>query len=352
MQAFSTLRPLTIGQLIDRSLRIYRRNFWTFIGVVAVVQIPISALRLVAQLGILQSGSTLFDPLADPTQFQLGPGYFFSLLGLLAAGILSFIFVQGIATAALARTASDNYFGDQLDIIDAFEAIGTDWPRVVAAILVLSILNLILAFLAIIPCAGWLVGPGLLFFLAAAVTQFVPPVVVLEGKNAIEAIRRAWDLARRRFWWLLAYVVILLVFTQIVVQGPATVVSFGASFVLEASAPDLDFLMVQTIQTIVSYVVQSIALILALPLQVIAVVMAYFDIRIRTEGFDLTVSAAGPEAEADIVAEAPPAETGQIITWSEVGYFSLITVGVITIFGGLYLLLIGVILALFAAVGA
>lgn len=40
----SYLRPLSLGQLFDQAIRLYRRNFWKFVGIIAVVQIPYAAL--------------------------------------------------------------------------------------------------------------------------------------------------------------------------------------------------------------------------------------------------------------------------------------------------------------------
>ena len=44
------LRPRSVGELLDQAIRLYRQNFLKFIGIVAVVQIPIGLLQLVASL--------------------------------------------------------------------------------------------------------------------------------------------------------------------------------------------------------------------------------------------------------------------------------------------------------------
>jgi hypothetical protein len=62
--ATSRLRPLGIGQLLDQAIRLYRRNFLKFIGIVAVAQIPFIVLQLGTSL--LAVGSTL-PQLQDPT---------------------------------------------------------------------------------------------------------------------------------------------------------------------------------------------------------------------------------------------------------------------------------------------
>ena len=47
----SPLKPRGIGELLDQAIRIYRRNFLTFVGIVAIVQIPLTLLGLLS--GIL-----------------------------------------------------------------------------------------------------------------------------------------------------------------------------------------------------------------------------------------------------------------------------------------------------------
>ena len=47
------LKPLSAGQIFDRGIRLYRNNFLTFIGIIAIMQIPIGLTFLVLQLSIM-----------------------------------------------------------------------------------------------------------------------------------------------------------------------------------------------------------------------------------------------------------------------------------------------------------
>ncbi|HEV2350884.1 MAG TPA: hypothetical protein VG028_13675 [Terriglobia bacterium] len=40
------LRPLSIGELLDRTFSYYRRNFWLFVGIVAAPQVAMVAVSL------------------------------------------------------------------------------------------------------------------------------------------------------------------------------------------------------------------------------------------------------------------------------------------------------------------
>jgi hypothetical protein len=43
--AMETLRPLTLGELLDRTFQIYKNNFWLFIGIAAVGYLPMFIIR-------------------------------------------------------------------------------------------------------------------------------------------------------------------------------------------------------------------------------------------------------------------------------------------------------------------
>jgi hypothetical protein len=67
-----------------------------------------------------------------------------------------------------------------------------------------------------------------------------------------------------------------------------------------------------------------------LPLQLAALTLLYFDLRVRTEGFDLVWTAEraldADSALEDIVAQAPSPEATNLVTSTEIGNFFLLTI--------------------------
>src|SRR5512138_1588066 len=63
-QSLTTLRPLRLGELLDRAIRLYRANFLTFIGIIALIYIPLMVLQTAAS-ALLRS-SMLADNLSAP----------------------------------------------------------------------------------------------------------------------------------------------------------------------------------------------------------------------------------------------------------------------------------------------
>src|SRR5580658_4326837 len=86
------LRPLSLGELLDRTFSLYRRHFWLFVGIMAIpsaFMIPANVLLLSVQGSILNTASSGRPPTV-PT-----PG----LIGGIAAGYLLFTIVFGVVYA-------------------------------------------------------------------------------------------------------------------------------------------------------------------------------------------------------------------------------------------------------------
>jgi hypothetical protein len=73
-------------------------------------------------------------------------------------------------------------------------------------------------------------------------------------------------------------------------------------------------------------------------LQLTCVTLLYFDVRVRTEGFDLALLALSDQADAETLSTtAPPLNKKAIPGWEEVGYFALITIAIATLYIALVL---------------
>jgi hypothetical protein len=333
------LRPLTLGEILDQAIRLYRNNFANFIGILAIPYIPLIILQTGTSY-LMTSSLTDFDPSASTYPTLFGPSYWFGLLGTFAAAILQFVFIQGVATAALTRAIADNYVGNRTDILGAYRALGGSWLRLLLALLLAFLIGIGLVIWLLVPCVGWFTGPGILLFLFAIIVPLIAPVIVLERHGAWDSLRRAWTLSRSRFWWMLGFAFILYLFSQIVITGPTALAGFLLQVVLPAGSNSFSQPLLTTIlQSLVTMVFS----LLYLPLQLTAITVVYFDLRIRSEGLDLALQTAEPAAPTEanrpvFLPEITPAPQGSIITWAEVGYFALITFGFIA----LYLLIISV----------
>ncbi|MEW6404506.1 MAG: glycerophosphoryl diester phosphodiesterase membrane domain-containing protein [Chloroflexota bacterium] len=339
------LRPLSLAEILDQALRLYRNNFLKFIGILAIPYIPLIILQ--TGMSYLMTSSLLdFDPISpqyDPYSSPMfSASYWLGLLGTFGAAVLQFIFVQGVATAALTRAVADNYVGKPTDILSAYRSLGSAWWRLLLALLLALLVALVLFVWAVIPCVGWISGPGMLLFLFVIVMPLIAPVIVLEKHGALDSIQRAWNLSRIRFWWMVGFVVVLYIFGQIVVSGPTALATFLLQILALNGPPVLSSPL--TAAVIQGFVTMIFSLVY-LPLQLTAMTVVYFDLRIRSEGLDLALQTTQQPAEAGSAVSLPEitaAPQGSIITWTEVAYFVLISVGFVV----LYFLLVGVLMVL------
>ena|SRR5688572_12067938 len=336
-QTLLTLRPLRLGELLDRAIRLYRANFLTFIGIIAVVYVPLMVLQTAASALL---SSSMLQSFSTPEEIFSNTAYWAGMGGTLMLALVQFVLVQGIATGALTRAVADNYLGKKTGILDAYRGIGKSWLTLIGALLLVGIIGFVLGIWWLVPCIGWFTGLGMIIFLMAAISPLVPPAVVLENQGAIEAIRRAWSLARRRFWPVLGYVIVLGLFSLIVVNGPVAIVNILLGQVLTSSGdPATQLVLTSIIQGLISLVF----ILIYYPLQLTAFTLIYFDLRVRTEGFDialLTMEASGSTEITETMVAPVPQGNERLITGPELGNFAILTLAG----AGIYIFLISFIM--------
>ncbi len=339
-------KPRGIGELFDQAIRLYRNNFLKFIGIIAIAEIPLQLLTLLINLSTfgktIQSISAGQAPQGEEALNQmmslLGPG----MGATLVVGILSFILVQGFAVAALTRAITGSFFGEETGIIDSYRKIGKAWQSLLIAFIFLILLDLVFLIWTIIPCIGWFTGLGILFFVNTVLWLLIAPIVVIEKRSGSQAIRRAWELSRKRFWWLLGYMLLLVVFSALIIQGPVTLVSTIFQSQMRAS---LNPGSLYASQVIVQSLVSLLFSLLYQPLYSACAIMAYFDLRVRLEGFDLAMmanqSGEKPLAAFDVASQAPAGKSASLVTWTEIGYFVIVSLIGVALYA---LLMLGVLI--------
>jgi hypothetical protein len=244
--------PLTIGELITRTASLYLQHFRTFIGIAAVLLIPVTALQIIS--GLAASGSD--DPFAN----ALLNLTLLVIWTLSAAGVFAGIIAATGLAVARGKTS----------ILDAFDygvqhvfALLKSLAIIVAALVALSIT------VVGIPAAIFLV---LAWFV-------VGQTVVLEGLPARVALGRSWELTRH---------------SRLRILGTLLVVGFVTGiamvlFELPSVALDLRTLMrgeddpAPTFAWIVADLFSLAGSILILPLQYCAWTLVYFDLLARNE---------------------------------------------------------------------
>ena len=330
--AMFELRPLSLGELLDRTFALYRSQFWLFAGIAAVsacVQVLVQAISLTTQHALMRNIA-----LAGPKNAgSLSP---FALHGMLSAQIgtwvagLLFFLVSAVTQAATSLAMSEVYLGKEAHAKQALLAVLKRWYRwigiacwqagslmwiflvaMVPALVLLaygtrsgktvfSALGGVLLFAAVF--GGFPAGFVLYLRNALAV-----PAAVVERLGVRAAMRRSKGLAAgtkgRIFVLLLISGCLYLVVG--VLEAPASL--------LILFAPKQEHHLAQLFALLISFVGHTAVA----PVALIGLTLLYFDQRVRKEALDLQLlleGSRGGSVRDAAVDEAPPAER-----WASLG---------------------------------
>ncbi|MDQ3690206.1 MAG: glycerophosphoryl diester phosphodiesterase membrane domain-containing protein [Chloroflexota bacterium] len=252
------LRQMGIGELIDAAVRLYRLEWKVLMAIVAFVVVPVTFLEVWAsQLLIGNIGPAI--PSADP---------FGELLVLTLVFVaVQFLIVQPFLVAAIARAAADVYLGEQVTIGGTYSYALSRLP----AILWITILTTLATLLGFV----LLIIPGIIALVRLA---FAPAALVVEGHRGSTAVRRSWRLTKGFFWRTLG----TLLLSGVIVAIVTGIISLPGELLVQAMGPDAWPL---------SALVTVLATVLVTPFATLVVVLLYFDLRIRKEGFDIEMMA-------------------------------------------------------------
>lgn len=249
------LRPLSTGQLLDRTFQTYRQNFTLFAGISALPQ----GCLLVVQLCMI---ATLRSSRTAPIAAGIA-----ALVGGLAMIFVSVI-VSAIATAATTFGVSDVYLENPTSIASCFARVKGKIGKVIYTSIEFSLRVGLGLILLLIPGIYWVGKYGLAI-----------PSVVLEDIKAKDSFKRSSVLTKDAIGRILT--IYFLTWLLIISIGAGLVAAIGA--VAPALAKAAGTLTSQVFTQVVSAVVNTVIT----PVMAIALTLAYYDQRVRKEAFDI-----------------------------------------------------------------
>ncbi len=322
------LQPSSMGEILDRAIRLYRQNFINFVGILAVVLVPLTLFQMLINFFSLNQFSTF-----NPEQTAEVVARLSTTLGGSAAYLfLHVILVQGVAGAALATAIANSYAGKNTSVLSSYRQAKSLWVRLLAAVLISSVVSIAITIFAIfIPCIGWFTGFGALIFFTIVVIPLIAPVIVFERQTISDSIRRAWDLGRRRIWWMVGFALIIYIFSFLLTLGPTALLQVGVGFFIKT-----DLASNQIFVTSFSSLISMVGSLVILPLQNSAFILTYLDLRVRSEGLDLAFSVAKElnplEDLRSIASASAPKPEKELVSGKDIGAFVLLSL----IVAGLY----------------
>ena len=259
----SELRPRGIGEILDAAVALYRARFTRLVRVAAFVVVPVQVLSALVLLS------------AQPDRFTLNvtgtvsPQYDSSSAGVQLAAVVVVAIVSVLSTALIVavctRVVADAYIGRSSGAVEAVRAVR---PRVLA-IIGTSLIVLISEGIGFVFCFVGALVP--LTYFAVAL-----PVLILEGVGVSAAIGRSVTLTKAHVMHVLGLVVTAQLLAAVVNGALAA----GVRFALSSGGSPVAAVIGQSIAS-------TIAGVLTTPFVATAIVVLYFDLRIRDEAFDV-----------------------------------------------------------------
>lgn len=251
----NALRPLTVGELLDRTFFLYRRHFVTFLAIAALPNLVMLAFQL-AQIAINPS--------------TIG-GLLTSLVWTLAT-ILAYFATIAVSQGATIIAVSQVQLERDTSASAAFGAIRFRIGDLAAIIFGMGV-RILIGFI-------FLILPGIYL---AVVWSLTIPVAVLEGRNLSESLERSSELTRGhrgRIFVVYALLLVLVYIVTVVVQAPAlALVAIWGGALTGSEIPA----WAEVVVALMNFVTTS----LVAPIMTIALSLIYYDERVRKEAFDL-----------------------------------------------------------------
>ena len=312
-----SVKPLEAGDLIDRAVRFYRSNFWTFV----LISAPPVIVGTLVSVSWTLLGRELFSIGSYQNTFDRSLYYLFLWFG----NIIIWL-VEMVAALVVMGGASRNFvrhllFGEAITFKEIYRNTWKRLPGLISASLIITILlsfaglfifyfGLIVGAIAVTaaiyvfsfsPFIAFIVSLGLslavifgtlwLFFLLASRFAYVPQVMLVEGQGVFAAIGRSASLASGNvkrlaalfvFTTVAAYSALLLLYVPLAWYAWANGVEFFA----------FDADLIPAWYEIANQVISQTSLILLMPVWMIGLCLLYVDERVRHEGYDIELMAA------------------------------------------------------------
>jgi len=256
------LRPLALGELLDRAFQLYRSRFKLFIGIAAVAYLPL----FVVETGRLWMFGRLLHEVRWSSAAAMGVG-----LGALVTLVVRLLGVAA-ANAATIIAVSAAYLDRPINLREAYGRVSGMLVRV---------------FFIMIG-SGIGIGIGLLLFIVPGIILFLMwglaiPVAVLEDAGLGDSLSRSRQLTaghRGR-----VFVIYLLYFVLMAALEFGLVAPIAA--VVAAKAGPAAFVGASPLFTVVTAAVGYLILCLITPILSISLSLMYYDERVRKEAFDI-----------------------------------------------------------------
>lgn len=282
-----TLRPMTLGQVLDTTFSLYKRNFWLFAGITSLPFL----LVLIFQIVVAAAGSPFA---ATGRSTTISPDLIARVAAGASIGAILYLVILGYTQAATIFAVSDLYLARSATVRGSFGKVGAKILRImliffigiIGAIVGILVFGLALGIIAAIFKSPLLIFPLFLVIAVLAVIVFCRlalwiPTAMLENVGAVSSFQRSVHLTQG--YALQIFLIYLLVgaltYAAILIfQLPFLAIAAKAAAARQALP--FGIAVLQDLGGFVSNVLVG-------PIGTIAISLMYYNLRVRKEAFDI-----------------------------------------------------------------
>lgn len=265
------LRPLSMGEILDRTFTLYRGHFGLFIGISTIPYLLVLLLQLTQDVFTFSAVKMPQPPVHQlqgaAAPFSTGGVAAIVVFGLLAAvvSVLAYLLAQGATVLAV----SELYLGRPTTIGDSFRRVRGELGTIFG-VLVLSGLAMMGGFIL-------LIIPGIYIMCRLAVAV---PAALIESLGPRDSLARSFALTKDNAGR--AFLIYLLYFA--LAYGAMMLFQFPFMIAIAASAKNPSAVRYWMVLMQMGNIASTV---LITPVLTIAASVFYFDLRVRKEAFDL-----------------------------------------------------------------
>lgn len=334
--------PLSLGDLLDRAFRLYRARFGLFLLTAAIFQVPLGIISglftgnfMIGYMDMMENiaqnpgeqPEVVMNEMLFPLIGYAGGVMLVSIIWLILNGIVSLALTsQSIATlhqeeqtlAQSLRTGWNRFWTYLLMNVLRFLGIGV---TTIGVLLAMMFIGVVIAFVVgpflgdgpnfsggsggLGEAAG-MIGFMILFccIYILAIAIFLGPILYLAARwivatpgiveqkwKAGESLRESWLLTRDYAWRCIGYLVLLSLLSFLIISLPQIIFQQLLTMLLPTEFAELVFTLSTVLGSLFNVVWQ--------PFYIAAVVLLYYDLRVRKESYDLELQLQQLESEVE-----------------------------------------------------
>jgi len=296
------LRPLGVGDVLDRTFNVYRSKPVLFLALSAIWYLALVLVFVVLAVAVFAGALATFgrQPITPgsplPASPELLAGAIAGVIGFVIVGVIVAIFLFSAQSASLVDAGSRRYLSKDATIGESFRvgiaAAGRlFFAGLLALLAIVALWAVVFIVAGLIAAIGQGGAIGILALALASIVALVgtfylgaswlvaPVIVVLEKAGPMAALRRAWRLSEGNRWRIIG-IQALLGILNVVLS-----VLLGGLFAIGAQGDQ------PGIGSVVQSLVNLASTIIWAPVEWIAFTVLYYDLRVRKEAFDLQLAA-------------------------------------------------------------